>query len=106
MSLDPEPALRLNPADEQAAAPSATARHPILTACYSLVALATGLTLAIAPWVDSWNFNYLQSMNPTLEYLWNEPLLRGSLAALGLLNVLIAVHEMVGLLRAGERQGS
>jgi hypothetical protein len=105
MSLDPQPVFEAPPASAAGDRPTPR-RHPLLTACYSLLALATGLTLAIAPWADNWNFNYLQSLDPTLEYLWDEALFRGALTALGILNIFIAIREMVGLLRAGERRGN
>ena len=90
MSLDAEPILASEPA---------RVGHPILRACYALVALSTGLTLMVAPWLDTWNFNYLQTLTPSLEYLWDEPTFRGALCSLGLLNVWIAARELAGLFR-------
>src|SRR5437763_13847754 len=98
MSLDPQPALSVDPPQGGTSMAEAR-RHPLLISCYSLMALSTGLVLGVAPWVDTWNFNSLQSMNPTLEYLWDDPVFRGSLSLLGLLNVLIAFRELIGLFR-------
>ena len=105
MSLDRQQAIGMNPLDQVSAetGPPTKQRHPILSACYSLVALATGLTLAIIPWVDTWNFNYLQGINPTLEFVWDEPSFRASVTALGLLNVLIGLRELVTLFRGRYR---
>ena len=91
----------MNPLDQTIAEtlPPTRRGHPILFACYSLVALSTGLTLTIAPWVDTWNFNNLQSVSPTLEYLWDESSFRWALTALGVLNLLIGLRELAGLFR-------
>jgi hypothetical protein len=105
MSLDPQPALRVDPPDSVPRAAEAPRRHPVLIACYALVALATGLVLGVAPWVDNWSFNSLQTMNPTLEYMWDDPVFRSSLSVLGLLNIVIALRELLGLLRSAPRQG-
>ena len=59
----------------------------------AVVALAVGLFLTIAPWVDSWSFNYIQQLNPSLEYLWEDPAFRGALSGLGVANILIGLAE-------------
>ena len=102
MSLDPEFVLGAAPLPEPPSEPT-WVRHPILSSCYALVALSTGLTLAVAPWLDTWSFNYLQTLTPRLEYLWDEPVFRGALCVLGLLNVWIAARELVGLFRPTPR---
>ena len=104
MSLDPEHVLGAAPVPVPPSEPEpARLRHPILTACYALVALSAGLTLMVAPWLDTWSFNYLQTLTPRLEYLWDEPVFRGALCVLGLLNVWIAARELVGLFRPTPR---
>ena len=64
-----------------------------VAASVALVALAVGLFLAIAPWEDTWSFNYIQELNPSLENLWEDPAFRGAISGLGLANLLIAVLE-------------
>src|SRR5437870_2663711 len=101
MPLDPEPVLGEKYLGQVPRVPSPTPRrrHPVLSACYAIIALAAGLTLIVAPWVDTWNFNYLQGLSPTLEYVWDEPSFRGALTALGCLNILIGLRELARLLR-------
>jgi hypothetical protein len=53
--------------------------------------------------MDTWNFNYLQGISPTVEYLWDEPSLRVALSSLGSLNVIIGLREMITLVRTGRR---
>jgi hypothetical protein len=105
MSLDRHPAVGLNlpPGAEQSGTERSPRRHPLLTACYALIALSTGIVLALAPWLDTWNFNSLQSLNPTIEYLWDDPAFRTGLSALGGINLMIAFREFAGLFRATSR---
>jgi len=98
MSLDPQPVATAPPAP-----PRGTSGHPILAASFCLVALATGLTLVVIPWVDTWNFNYLQGISPTVEYLWDEPSLRAALTVLGFFNILIGIRQLALLFRATRR---
>lgn len=106
MSLDPQPAWDLNAPSEDPApvAQEPPRRHPLLSAGYALVALGTGLVLALAPWADTWNFNSLQGLNATLEYLWDDSMFRSALSVLGGLNLLIALRELVGLFRAAPQK--
>jgi hypothetical protein len=60
----------------------------------ALLAVVVGLFLTIAPWEDSWSFNYVQELNPSLEYLWEDPAFRSAISGLGVANLLIALLEV------------
>jgi hypothetical protein len=55
--------------------------------------LLVGLILAIAPWTPLWDANYLLSPNPTLRFLLLSAFTRGAVSGLGLINILLALHE-------------
>jgi hypothetical protein len=77
----------------------ARSRSRILGVFYVLVALSTGLTLIVAPWLDQWSFNGLQELSPSIESLWHDPSFRGAVSGLGFANLLIALIETVRLIR-------
>jgi hypothetical protein len=112
MSLIPEQAPPPGPPAWSAGPPSAPpdpaprARNSgqnLRRACFAIAALAAGLFLAIAPWLDSWTFNYLQGINPAMEYAWESPFLRGGLSGLGLVNLYIGFREFRALLGTSSR---
>ncbi len=55
--------------------------------------LLVGLILAIAPWTPLWESNYLLSPHPTLRLLLLSAFTRGAVSGLGLINILLALHE-------------
>jgi hypothetical protein len=66
--------------------------------------LLVGLILAVAPWTPLWDANYLLSPNPTLRVLLLSAFTRGAVSGLGLINILLALHEAhQHLLTPGER---
>jgi len=52
-----------------------------------------GLILVIAPWTSLWDANYLLSPYPVLHSLLLNAFTRGGVSGLGLVNILLAVHE-------------
>ena len=66
--------------------------------------LLVGLILAVAPWTPLWDANYLLSPHPTLRLLLLSAFTRGAVSGLGLINILLALHEAHQyLLSPGER---
>ncbi len=52
-----------------------------------------GLILAIAPWTSLWDANYLLNAYPILRAVLLSAFTRGTVSGLGLVNVLLALHE-------------
>jgi len=52
-----------------------------------------GLILAIAPWTALWDANYLLGPHPLLRSLLLSAFTRGSVSGLGLVNIILALHE-------------
>lgn len=52
-----------------------------------------GLILIIAPWTSLWDANYLLSPYPVLRSLLLSAFTRGSVSGLGLVNIVLALHE-------------
>jgi hypothetical protein len=66
--------------------------------------LLVGLILAVAPWTTLWDANYLLSPHPVLRSFLLSAFTRGAVTGLGLVNIVLAVHEILHyLLSPGER---
>jgi hypothetical protein len=65
--------------------------------------LLVGLILAVAPWTALWDANYLLSPHPILRALLLSAFTRGAVSGLGLVNIVIALHEIRQYLVGGER---
>jgi hypothetical protein len=69
-----------------------------------IVSLLTGVFLVLAPWSALWDTNYFVQPYPSLRALMLSGYLRGTVSGLGLVNILLALHEAHQHLRArGER---
>ena len=55
--------------------------------------LLVGLVLTIAPWTTLWDANYLLQPHPLLRGLALHGLTRGAVTGLGLVNIVLALHE-------------
>jgi hypothetical protein len=66
-----------------------------------LSSLLVGLVLVLAPWTGLWDANYLLQPHPGIRVLLLSPAARGAVSGLGLVNILLALHE-VGQLVAGK----
>jgi hypothetical protein len=58
--------------------------------------LLVGLVLVVAPWTVLWDGNYLLQPLPMLRALLLNPLVRGAVSGLGVVNILIAIDEARG----------
>jgi hypothetical protein len=52
-----------------------------------------GIVLVVAPWTSLWDANYLLGPHPVLRVWLLSAFTRGAVTGLGLVNVLLAVHE-------------
>jgi hypothetical protein len=69
-----------------------------------LSSLLVGVVLVLAPWTTLWDANYLLQPHPGLRALLLSPMARGAVSGLGLVNILLALHEVHQLLTGkGER---
>jgi hypothetical protein len=71
----------------------------LLTVCFAVFAFEVGLFLVVFPWQDSWTLNYFQGVTPAVENLWDEPSFRGFVTGLGLVNIYIALLQVLRLFR-------
>jgi hypothetical protein len=75
---------------------------------YVLVCLEVGIFLALVPWSAIWERNYFLEAYPALRPLVLAPAFRGAVAGLGLANIYLGLHEVIGRFRgsAGNRPPS
>jgi len=72
----------------------------LLGISFAIFAFEIGLFLVIFPWMgDAWDLNYIQSMGPVLQNIWDEPYFRGAISGLGFLNIYIAMLQIARLFR-------
>jgi len=58
-----------------------------------LSALLVGLILVIAPWTALWDANYMLPPHPAVRAIVLSAFTRGAVTGLGLVNILLALHE-------------
>jgi hypothetical protein len=59
-----------------------------------LSSLLVGLVLLVAPWTSLWESNWLLQPYPALRGALLNAFARGAVSGLGLVNVLLAVHDL------------
>jgi hypothetical protein len=65
-----------------------------LAAVLSVVSsLLVGTILVLAPWTGLWESNYLLAPHPALRSFLLSAFTRGSITGLGLVNLVLALHE-------------
>ena len=52
-----------------------------------------GIILAIAPWTSLWDANYLLGPYPVLRAVLLSAFTRGTVSGLGIVNIVLALHE-------------
>jgi hypothetical protein len=109
MSLTPETKPASEPAGDSGTPgkPGKGLRRRLWLVLFAIFAFGIGAFLAVFPWMDSWTLNHLPSFFPghevELQDLWDDPYFRGSLSGLGLLNLYIALHEALQLIRRSKQ---
>lgn len=58
-----------------------------------LSSLVAGIVLLVAPWTSWWDSNYLLGPHPTLRAILLSAFTRGTVSGLGLINIVLALHE-------------
>jgi hypothetical protein len=58
-----------------------------------LSSLLVGLILVVAPWTALWDANYILPPHPAVRALLLSAFTRGAVSGLGLVNILLALHE-------------
>ena len=80
-------------------------RRRLWAVCFALLTLEIGTFLLIFPWIDAWTLNHLPGMFPSIlagvQDIWDEPLFKGAVSGLGLLNIYISLRQAASLLRKG-----
>ncbi len=66
-----------------------------------LSSLLVGVVLAVAPWTALWDANYLLAPHPVLRAVLLSSFTRGAVTGLGLLNIVLALHDARQLLARG-----
>ena len=98
MSMTPETprSASSEPAPEQADQPR---KHWLLLLCFALFSFEIGIFLVVFPWMDNWSLNYFPGAFPRIEDLWEEPALKGALSGLGVVNIYVAILQLLRLFR-------
>ncbi len=72
----------------------------VLGFCLAIFAFELGLFLVIFPWLANWDLSWVAVHSPRFSDLWMSRYFRGALSGLGLLNIYIAVAEMLKQLKS------
>lgn len=72
----------------------------VLAFCLVVFALELGLFLLVFPWRTEWELNYVPVHVPRWSRIWLSSYFRGAISGLGLLNVWVAMSELVRQLRS------
>jgi len=74
-------------------------QHRLIRICFAIFTFEVGLFLIIFPWVDTWDYNFLQDLSPQLGDIWDNLYFRGAVSGLGLANLYVACLQLIRLLR-------
>jgi hypothetical protein len=70
-------------------------RPPAMTHLLSILSsLLVGLVLLVAPWTSLWDSNWLLQPHPAVRSVFLNAFTRGAVSGLGLVNILIALHDV------------
>lgn len=72
----------------------------VLGFCLVVFAFELGLFLIIFPWQNSWDLSWIPMHSATFSQIWMSRYFRGALSGLGLLNIYVALAELVRQLKA------
>jgi len=65
----------------------------LATALSVISSLLVGVILVVAPWTPLWDANYLLQPYPALRPLLLSAVTRGIVSGLGVVNIVLALHE-------------
>jgi hypothetical protein len=70
-----------------------------------LSSLLIGLVLIVAPWTSLWDSNWLLQPHPAMRDVLLNTFTRGAVSGLGLVNIMIALHDaLAGLFETARRR--
>ncbi len=72
----------------------------VLGLCLVLFAFELGLFLIVFPWLRNWDLSWVPMHSPVLSEIWMSRYFRGALSGLGLLNIYVALVELVRQLKS------
>lgn len=72
----------------------------VLGFCLVLFAFELGLFLLVFPWLHSWDLSWIPLHSPQLSDIWMSRYFRGALSGLGLLNIYVALAELIRQLKS------
>jgi hypothetical protein len=100
----PVPPAAPAPAGPPAAQPqTAPWLEKTVAVVYCVFCIEIGLFLLIYPWMRSWEYNYLIQLKPSLAGFLTSVQCRGAVSGLGILNLIVAVSEILALRRFSAR---
>ena len=65
------------------------------TLLFVLVCFEVGAFLLLFPWMDYWTHNSIASLTPWMREVWGSAYFRGAVSGLGLVNIYIALSEIL-----------
>ena len=71
-----------------------------LVFCLIVFAFELGAFLGVFPWLSNWDISWVPIHSPHFGNLWMSPYFRGALSGLGLLDLWVAVTELIRQLKA------
>jgi hypothetical protein len=72
----------------------------VLGFCLVIFAFEIGMFLIIFPWLHNWDLSWVARHSQRFSDIWMSRYFRGALSGLGLLNVYVALAELVKQLKA------
>lgn len=67
----------------------------LLKIIYILYSVEAGIFLLWLPWMSIWDSNYLTYLYPRILPVITNPFFKGAVLGLGILNLMIGIHEFV-----------
>lgn len=88
------------PSAQSNAAPLSKWHRRVFGFCLIVFAFELGVFLIVFPWLKNWDLSWIAVHSARFSDLWMNRYFRGALSGLGVLNVYIALVELVRQLRS------
>jgi len=73
--------------------------HKLFAVFFALFAIELGIFLLMVPWTGIWERNFIARLVPQWYGVWVSPYMRGAVSGVGLLNLWVALTEVMSLRR-------
>lgn len=73
--------------------------HKLFAVFFALFAIELGVFLVMVPWTGIWERNFLFKLAPDWYAVWISPYARGAVSGVGVLNLWVALVEVLSLRR-------